>query len=123
MNPVIKTGVSLSNRKSNKENDEPTTCDIISDYTHPSILIPDALINASTGLVAAMAYVFALQLNGLIKLLIDESSHHEMGWTLFISFISFIIVSYIGSMLIQIGKKWKYDMKKRFTQHDYNFDQ
>lgn len=124
-NPIL-NDVSRDGRKldpSQEQEQEPSVCEIVNDYTHPSILLPNALINASTGLVAALSYVFALQLNGIIEHMIDNTSHHQVGMAALISFLAFILVSYIGSMFIEIGKKMKYDMHRKYKQHKFNFDQ
>lgn len=97
--------------------DEPSTREILSGFCHPSLLIPDALINASTGIVGATAYVFALQINNLVIRYIDEESHNDLILAMIFSFIGYLIASYIGSIFIQLGKKLKHDMKHRIKSN------
>jgi hypothetical protein len=101
---------------------EPGFGQLMKDYCHPAGLFPDALINASTGLVNATSFVFALLINDLVKQAVDESSHHDMAAAVGISFGVYLLASYIGSFMIQVGKKMKYDLRKKLHIHRYKFD-
>lgn len=98
---------------------EPTVREIVGGLCHPSLLIPDALINASTGIVGATAYVFALQINNLVKKYIDENSHNDLILAMVFSFFGYLIASYIGSIFIQLGKKLKRDIKRNIKKRSF----
>lgn len=103
-------------------NKEPSTCEIITDYSHPSLLFPEILKNAASGIIQATGFVAALFTNNLVQLYIDKESHHDASIALLISFFVFIFASSFGALLIRISEKWKYDLSKNIPYHTFDFN-
>lgn len=101
---------------------EPTACDILVENLHPGVLLPSALINASTGLIQSTSFVFALLLNQLIQLGVDRTSHHQVGIAVLFAFFVYLLASYLGAALVQLGKKWRYDILSKRRRHKFDYD-
>lgn len=101
---------------------EPTACDILVENLHPGVLLPSALINASNGLIQSTSFVFALLLNQLIQLGVDKTSHHQVGIAVLFAFLVYLLASYLGAALVQLGKKWRYDILSKRKRHKFDFD-
>lgn len=101
---------------------EPTVTQVLKQDLYPAGLLPMALIHMSSTLMSSTSLVFALLLNDLVRLAIQEGSHHQTAIAVVVAFFVSLLATFIGSAISNIGKKLKYDIDRHIKYNAYDFE-